>query len=182
VTRFVERRLDRAPRWVISVLDSSFLWHAIAYIGISVISVLLWVNYTRVAHTQTRVAVAAAAQARADSARLAEAAGARARTRANAEASYQRCRQSIPVLRKFSDFVEGEKEANRIVVLNSEDILNLTPRDDPLRKVRESNLARLRVASARVQNAPAIPIPTIKACGEARDKILVDGGLKARHP
>lgn len=172
MTRALLKRtgLENAPRWVTNTLDSRWFWHAVAYAGLGVVSVLLWVNYTRVAATQRKQSVE-------DSSKAAQILAQHVKTRAAAEAAFARCETARPLLIRINRFITGEREASRILVINSQALLLLSHGTAADHEIRKANLARLRKADAKVQAAPKLHVPTKQDCRDARNKLLIDGGL-----
>lgn len=145
-------------------LDDDRLWIRVAYIGI--VALFLWLAYISKSQSEDL-----AHQARLEAVRMAE-------KNANAQASYDRCIESIPLVRRFSTHVAGVNEAFEVLLTNSlVTIANAKP-DDPLQSVRIANVNRLAAAYGKVAAIKALPVPDDLECLNRRREVLDKPPLK----
>lgn len=139
-------------------LDHWPIWMAIAFFG-------LVVAYVWMLSQQQRTAKVQAEQAKIAAIRVAE-------TRATAQSAYRRCVDSIPQLKAISTHVGGVNEGFSVILRNSLDSLQATPKDDPLYHVRLANFQRLERAVKAVAAVKAFPVPTLSECKQRRTEAL----------
>lgn len=144
------RLLGRVPDEVTRFLDNWKLWMGIAYVGLAI--AVVWLFILNGDTTRT-----AAANARDEAVRIAE-------VQTSAETSYNQCVGSIPTLRKLSTYLEGQNEIAAVIVTNSAANLAITLKTDPMYATRKGNLERLRDAKAKVGAITSLPVPTVKDC------------------
>lgn len=138
-------------------LDNWKLWVGIAYFGLSAVVVaLFFINQ----NTQGAVAH----QARDEATHHAEIV-------ANATSQYHQCLTSIPVFGQINNFIDGVREVEETLVVNSAAVVASTPRMDPEYKTRVENLQRLRDSSAAAAHVK-FPVPTTDSCKTLEAKLL----------
>lgn len=149
-----------SPRWRIR-LDSLGFWLLVAWAMIGVIIILMF--YVVLGLAENRADQRASDQARA------------ARVAAEAKATFERCRESIPALRRVSRHVRGVNAALRTILENARRAYEATPPGDPQRQVRYMNWQRLRAAVRDATNIGGLPVPTLTECAGRRRAILAAG-------
>ncbi len=118
-------------------------WVAVAYFGLALVVVWLYVVNSRTLRDQAI--------------RIAEAKAARV-------ASVQRCLESRGPLTRVSYHVRGVNDLAAVLVKNSARILEETPRTDPQYEVVRANLLRLIRARAQIGAVKSFPVPTVGQC------------------
>lgn len=137
-------------------LDDWRFWMGIAYFGLVLVTVALWINYDRVS---------------ADTARTIKVEAARhADIVANADAQYTQCVESIPTLRHVNDFIVGVAGLEQALLKNNIAAHQATPPTTPLYAAQILNIARLRVA-IRSAKQVAFTVPTKATCVALRDSL-----------
>lgn len=136
---------ERAQRFGLStrVLFSSLgFWLIVAYMILG--GYALWISHE--SNRTTREAAIRASKAAADvAARRAD------------------CLRSIPQIQRINDFLDGVSILVTVLETNSEAVVQATSPTDPQYQVRKKNLARLAIASKRIDGI-RFPIPTKHAC------------------
>lgn len=94
-----------------------------------------------------------------------------AEIQANAKSQFTACLKSIPVLKKFNDFVEGDRIIRNALVKNALANKKATPVNDPSYATKVANLNRLRTARAQAFELK-FPIPTFADCRDLRARLL----------
>jgi hypothetical protein len=143
------QRLDGlTKRW--PFLDGWQFWVGVAYFGLAMVTVALWVSFAR----ETRQA-----QAR------------RADIIANADAQYTQCITSIPTLGRIDSFIDGVRGTNAVLLRNALASHAATPPGSELYRVQILNIARLR-ASVKSAEGVRFPIPTRAECSALRNRLI----------
>lgn len=150
--------LARIPAGWRDRLDSNKLWRAVPYVGIVIL--FLWLAYVQ--QSQTRDL---ANQAKREAVKIAE-------QRSAANAAYGRCVDSIVPTARISTHVAGVNEAFVVILESSLRTLAVTPRSDPLYRVRVANVRKLAAAIRRVAAVKGFPVPTLADCKARRRDAL----------
>jgi hypothetical protein len=129
---------DRTHR-VRDVLNSWRFWVVIAYGILFVVLVLGGVTYGRESSD-------------------------RAARRAAANASYQQCLASIPIFRKINRFIDGTRNVGAVLLLNSEQMHQITTPGTLVYKSQARNIRRLRRALRDQRAVLQFPVPTPAEC------------------
>lgn len=93
---------------------------------------------------------------------------------ANAQSRYQACVDSIPQLTKIDAFIEGTQEGWHILITNSRVNRDTAPKGSATYRKRDANLNRIIRAAAKIDEASAFPVPTLKQCKALRLSLLTD--------
>lgn len=132
------------------LLDTWQFWVGIAYLGLVVMTVALWVNYVRVSADQRRTAIVIAER------------------EADIQAQYLQCVKNAPLVAKFDKFVQNVEIVHATLLKNSIESHRATPRSSALYRAQIRNIRRLRNAQIDVKGLK-IPIVTQKDCLAARN-------------
>lgn len=150
--------LDRVPDRVRIMLDNWRFWMGVAYIALACLVVALF-------FINARTTSSAAHVARDEAIRVAQ-------VKAAAAASYTACLKSIPALTAITTHLRGVNELAQVLLMNNKSALAITPRSDPLWKIRHASVARLRAARDQIAAVRNLPIPTRAQCRASRAATL----------
>jgi hypothetical protein len=133
------------------LLDSWQFWVGVAYFGLALVVIALWVNYDRVSADQKRTAIITAERI------------------ADTQSQYVECVKSIPLLKRVNTFFDGEHLLGQTLIKNSIANHQATPPGTPLYRAQIANLERLRKSLSETTNVH-ISVPTKKQCNLLRLK------------
>lgn len=150
--------LDRVPDRIRIMLDNWRFWMGIAYLALACLVIALF-------FINARTTSSAAHVARDEAIRVAQ-------VKAAAASSYTACLKSIPALTGISRHLRGVNELAEVLLMNNKSVLAITPRSDPLWKVRRASVVRLTAARDKIAAAQSLPIPTPAQCRLQRDATL----------
>lgn len=128
-----------------SFIDSWQFWVGVAYFGLVILTIFLYVNYSN------------------------EAADAAAR-KADANNRVAECIASIPELQRTNDFVKGAELVGEVLLANSIASHLATPAGSELYRTQQKNIDHLKHALKTQQEIQQFPIPTIKQCQAERNQ------------
>ena len=140
---------------VAALLDNWRFWNGIAFVGLALVIVALWVNFDRVSHDQARTALVVSER--------------HADVIANADAQYEQCIKSIPALGRVNLFIRAVGSIDEVLLTNSKATHSVTPMGATF-KAQVKNIRRLRNAIVDVRGV-SFPVPTAKACRELRTRL-----------
>lgn len=130
-------------------MDDWKFWMGLAYFGLALVVIALWINYDRVSADQARTTRIVAAR--------------HADVIANADAQYQQCVKSIPTLTHVNHFLRGVQEVERVLIINSHANHMATPPGSDLYRTQAKNLLRLEDA-IRSTHGVDFTVPTKPKC------------------
>lgn len=137
-------------------LDNWRFWMGVAYFGLVLVIVALWVDWART---------------NADVARTSRVVAERhADIVANADAQYQQCLSSIPTFRHVNRFVSGVELVEQALLTNAKAAHVATPPGSALYVAQAKNIVRLREAIEAARQV-AFHVPVAGECRALRDRL-----------
>lgn len=79
-------------------------------------------------------------------------------------ADIDRCKEQRPLLLRFRKHVKGVNALANTLVLNSQAVVDATPRGDPQLEVRRTNRDRIEDARDQIAALRGFPVPTVAEC------------------